>query len=124
MSGHRAGVAQAEVDVLDPVDVDEARALRLSHENREAAGPIAHPVHRHALEERRACTLRELAGAWMGLDEPRLLARVQLSEAVHAPSSAACPCEVTTTVAVDPFRTISISCSSSASSHTECWGQF
>ncbi len=41
-----------------------------------------------------------------------------------APSSAARPRAVTTTFECDPFRTIAISSSSSASSHTECCGQF
>ena len=39
VAGHRAGVAEAEVDVLVAVDVDEARAVRLGGEDREAARP-------------------------------------------------------------------------------------
>ena len=54
VAGHRARVAEAEVDVLVSVDVDEARALRLGDEEREAAGPLRHPVHRDAREERAA----------------------------------------------------------------------
>jgi hypothetical protein len=48
---HRAGVAQAEVDVLVTVDVVEARAAGVGCENGEAAGPPDHPVHRHAAEQ-------------------------------------------------------------------------
>ena len=76
--GHRTRVAEAEVDVLDPVDVDEARSLRLCTNTGKPPGHFAHPVHRHALEERCPRPLRELARARVGLDEPRLLARVQL----------------------------------------------
>jgi hypothetical protein len=44
---HRRGVAEAEVDVLVPVHVAEARSLRVGREDREAAGPADHPRHRH-----------------------------------------------------------------------------
>ena len=80
MARHRAGVAEAEVDVLVRVDVDEARAFRLLHEHREASRPLAHPVHGDALEQRRPRALGQLAGARVRLDEARLLARVQLGE--------------------------------------------
>ena len=52
VAGHRARVAEAEVDVLDPVDVAEARARRLRREDGEPARPAHHPVHRHAGEQR------------------------------------------------------------------------
>ena len=59
VAGHRAGVAEAEVDVLVAVDVAEARALRLVREHREAAGPARHPVHGHAAEQRAPRLLRQ-----------------------------------------------------------------
>ncbi len=54
VAGHRAGVAEAEVDVLVAVDVDDPRACRLLDEDREAAGPARHPAHRDAEQERGA----------------------------------------------------------------------
>ena len=36
MSGHRARVAKAEIDVAVAVDVEEVRALRFAHERRKA----------------------------------------------------------------------------------------
>ena len=59
--GHRAGVAEAEVDVLVAVDVDDARARRLGREDREPARPAGHPVHRHPAEQRADGAVRELA---------------------------------------------------------------
>ena len=58
MAGHRARVAQAEVDVLVPVDVAEPRPGRLLDEDRERARPLGHPVHRDAGEERAAARAR------------------------------------------------------------------
>ena len=78
--GHRARVAEAEVDVLEPVDVAEARALRLDREHREAAGPADHPVHRHAGEQRRLRLLRERVRARMLPLEARELVVEQLLE--------------------------------------------
>ena len=52
MAGHRARVAEAEVDVLVPVHVRK-RAPRASSTNTGSAGPLHHPVHRHAVEQRR-----------------------------------------------------------------------
>ena len=60
---HRSGVAEAEVDVLVPVDVDDTRALRLGQEERVRAGPAHHPRHRDAAEQRSAGALRERARA-------------------------------------------------------------
>ena len=78
---HRAGVAEAEVDVLVAVDVDEARALRLRDEDGEAARPLAHPVHRHAGEEVRLRSGRELGRPRVSHHEPLLLAAHQLRQA-------------------------------------------
>jgi hypothetical protein len=70
---HRAGVAEAEVDVLDAVDVDEARAVGFVEEQRERAGQAGHPRHRNAAEQvcRRGPTLGGRAG--VEVDEALLL---------------------------------------------------
>ena len=49
--GHRAGVAEGEVDVLVPVDVPHAIAVRAVEVDREGARFLVHPRHRHAAEE-------------------------------------------------------------------------
>ena len=46
VAGHRARVAEAEVDVLVAVDVAEPRTCGLRCEDGEAAGPADHPRHR------------------------------------------------------------------------------
>ena len=51
VTGHRAGVAEAEVDVGVTVDVDEVSVVRLLDEDRHAARPSLHPVHRHTADE-------------------------------------------------------------------------
>ena len=71
--GHRARVAEAEVDVLVAVDVDDPRALRLLDEHREAARPASHPAHRDAEQERRAGALAQLERTRMALAEGREL---------------------------------------------------
>ena len=48
---HRTGVAEREVDVGVPVEVGDAAARRLGEEDREAAGPLGHPGHRHAADQ-------------------------------------------------------------------------
>ena len=83
--GHRAGVAEAQVDVLDSVDVGEAGAGRLGDEDRERARPLDHPVHRHTGQERAPGALVQRLRAWVQLDEPGLLAGLQGGQpaAVH-----------------------------------------
>ena len=81
MAGHRAGVAEAEVDVLVPVDVTEPRAGRLLDEHREGARPLGHPVHRDAGEERPARSLEELQRTRVRLFEEPLLAGLEVGEA-------------------------------------------
>jgi hypothetical protein len=76
MAGHRAGVAQAQVDVLVAVHVAKASAARLGGEHRIAARPAHHPVHLHATEQR----------ALRPLDEPvraRVLGAESLELALH-----------------------------------------
>ena len=51
VTGHRAGVAQREVDVLVAVDVGDPVAVRAVEVEREAAAPLGHPRHRHAAEQ-------------------------------------------------------------------------
>ena len=49
---HGAGVAQAEVDVLMTVHVEETRTLGAFDEQRHWRRPIGHPVHRYAAVQR------------------------------------------------------------------------
>ena len=73
--GHGAGVAEAEVDVLVPVDAGEPGAVRLGHVGRERARPARHPVHGDAVEHVRLRPLEELTRARVARDEaPRLRA--------------------------------------------------
>jgi hypothetical protein len=81
VAGHGAGVAEAEVDVLMPIDVAEARALGLGGEHREAAGPADHPVHRHAAEQVAARLLGQLERARVLGAEALELAGRQLVDA-------------------------------------------
>src|SRR6266508_1744921 len=48
---HRPGVAEGEVDVAVPVDVDHRRAPRLGEVDGEPAGRLVHPGHRDVAEE-------------------------------------------------------------------------
>ena len=53
VTGHRAGVAEAEVDVVVAVDVLEVGAAApISTNSGKPPGPLDHPVHRHAVEQR------------------------------------------------------------------------
>ena len=80
VAGHRPGVAEAEVDVFDSVDVGEPGARRLGHEDGEGARPLGHPRHRHAGQERAPAALEQLARARMLGDEALLLGSEQLVE--------------------------------------------
>ena len=73
VAGHCARVAEAEVDVVVPVDVGEMRARRRFHVDGKRARPLEHPVHRHTAEERFGCPLREPGGARVAGDERALL---------------------------------------------------
>ena len=72
VAGHRPGVAEAEVDVVVAVDAAERGAGRGLDVERERPGPLDHPGHRHALEERGLGALVELGRA-------RVLARERLA---------------------------------------------
>jgi hypothetical protein len=82
---HRARVAEAEVDVLVPVDVAEARALGLGGEDGEAAGPANHPVHRDAAQQGAPRLLGERLGPRVLGPEALELARHQVLER-HRPA--------------------------------------
>src|SRR5204862_6895767 len=49
---HRARIAQTQVHVVTPVHIRKVGALRTRHKNRKCARPLAHPVHRHATQQR------------------------------------------------------------------------
>jgi hypothetical protein len=51
VADHRPGVAEAEIDVVDAVQVGEVRAGRGLDEDRPRTGPLAHPEHRHAARQ-------------------------------------------------------------------------
>ena len=46
---HRPGVAEAQIDVVDPVDAPEVGARCAIDEDRPGARPLLHPEHRHAV---------------------------------------------------------------------------
>src|SRR5580692_10530835 len=82
MAGHGSGVAKTEVDVVAAVNVGEMRAAGVFYENRESAGPLVHPVHGNATEQRSLRAKVEFGGARMFSDEAFLFAlmeRVELS---------------------------------------------
>ena len=73
VTGHRAGVAEREVDVLVAVDVGDAGAARLRVEERIAADPLRHPRHRNAEDLGSASLLGELERTRRALaEEPAL----------------------------------------------------
>ena len=91
VAGHRARVAEREVDVLVAVDVDDAGAVRLRVEERIAAHPLRHPGHRHAEDLHRPRLLGERARARRALAEERALAldqRLQARAVDHRPAPA------------------------------------
>ncbi len=79
---HRTGVAEAEVDVLDAVDVDESRPGRLRDVDREGTGPPRHPGHRHAGDQMGRPLGSHRGRTRMELDEMGPLGAQQLGEAV------------------------------------------
>jgi hypothetical protein len=52
MARHRAGVAEAEVNVFEAVHIKEMRAVGFGYEDRKFSGPLFHPVHWDAAEKR------------------------------------------------------------------------
>ena len=80
--GHGAGVAEAEVDVLEPVDVDQPRTRRGGGEDREGAGPARHPRHRDTGQQRPSGLRGELGGAGVEVDEALVLGGPEIGEAL------------------------------------------
>ncbi len=52
VSGHRAGIAEAEIHIAMAVLIVEMSALCLPDNRRERTRPLHHPVHRDAREQR------------------------------------------------------------------------
>ena len=65
MPHHRPGITEAEIEIPVSVHVGQVRALGAFGKDRETAGPSAHPVHRHAAEQRPASPRVELEGSRM-----------------------------------------------------------
>ena len=82
VAGHRPRVTQAEVDVLQAVDVGEASTRRLVEEHREGSGPASHPRHRHPGQQRAAGALGQGGGARVRGHEVGLLVAVQRGQVV------------------------------------------
>ena len=51
MTCHRASIAEAEIDVIMPVNALKMSALGFGDEHREGASPLFHPVHGDAAEQ-------------------------------------------------------------------------
>ena len=73
VTGHRSGVAETEVDVLVPIDVDETCSRGTLDEHGVGSRPARHPRHGYPAEQVRPRFLRQLSRARMCLDEPFLL---------------------------------------------------
>jgi hypothetical protein len=56
--GHRARIAETEVDQIVPVDVDDVRAHGAFQREREPTRGLRHPRHRHAPEQVRGRAAR------------------------------------------------------------------
>ena len=80
MPGHGTGVAEAEVQVLVAVDVDDTGTGRVTEKERETPGPLRHPTHWHAAEERALSPLEEVPRAWVRVGKAFELARHQRLE--------------------------------------------
>ncbi len=78
---HGAAIAEGEVDVLLAVDVGDARALGLFHQQRAVARPLLHPVQRCAVQPVAAVFPVGLGGARMQFVEASQLALEQRFDA-------------------------------------------
>src|SRR6185369_12169191 len=74
MPGHGTSVAKTQVDVAVTVHVIEMRALCFANEGGKGAGPLDHPVHGNASEERLLAALEQGLGFGAFVDEFLLLA--------------------------------------------------
>ena len=72
VAGHRPGVAEAEVDVVEAVDIGEVGTVGRVEEERERARPAGHPRHRHAAEQVGLGLFGKHCRARMGGDEALL----------------------------------------------------
>ena len=81
MPGHRAGVAEAEVDVVMPVDIGEAGPVGFGEEEGERAWPTRHPGHRDTADEMPAGHLGPRRRGGVRTHEAVLFSGVQCGEA-------------------------------------------
>jgi hypothetical protein len=77
VASHGARVAEAEVDVVMAINVGEVRAAGGFYKDWECAGPLVHPIHRHAAEEGRLGAKIEFRGTRMIGDEAFFFALVK-----------------------------------------------
>ena len=73
---HRAGVAEAEVDVVEAVRVGEVGAMGSVEEDGERAWPAGHPGHGNAAQQVGLGLFGQHCRAWMGGDEALFLSGV------------------------------------------------
>ncbi len=94
MARHGAGVAQAQIHVLDAVHVGEPGAVRLRHPDRERTRPPGHPVHGHAVQEGAFGLLEQVGGARVGIQEAAPLTVHEIGETgtVDRRHGASCSC--------------------------------
>ena len=83
---HRPGVAEAQVDVVVAVDAGDVRAVGGLDIRWERPGPLDHPGHRHAIEERGLRRFVERGRPRVGVGEATLLGRHQAGEAITVES--------------------------------------
>ena len=81
VTSHRTGIAEAEIDVVVPVHVGEVGTRGDIDIEREGTCPLDHPVHGHAVEQRRASAVIERRRPGMALDEVGLFPLHQAGEA-------------------------------------------
>ena len=79
---HRAGVAEAEIHVVEAVGAGEVGARGGVDEDRPGTRPLRHPEHRHAVRHALARLAPELFGTRMLRAEPLGLVRPEPGEAV------------------------------------------
>ena len=59
MSSHCTGVAETKIYIAVTVHVEQMRPLRLADKRRISAGPLHHPIHRDAGQQRLASALKQ-----------------------------------------------------------------
>jgi len=69
MAGHRTGVAKADIDLVETINVGEMCTAGVFEEDRERARPSRHPRHWNASEEIDPSFLGEYGGCRVGDDE-------------------------------------------------------